>query len=129
MRQWIMDTTLSAYAGLLPIAWVALAVVVFVLVPLAVWSRTRSSAGVGLVIASYVFGATTWFLGAGISFASFGWFGLIVGLMIMGIGVVPIGIIGAYFSLNSGEMALSLLVMGCITFGTRVLGAYCVSDS
>lgn len=129
MRQWIAGTTLSAYAFLLPIAWVALALVVFVLVPLAVWSRTRAAAGIGLFIASYVFGATTWFLGAGVSFASFGWFGLVVGLMIMGIGVVPIGIAGAYFSLNSGEMALSLLVMACITFGTRLLGAYCVGDS
>ena len=129
MRQWVTDTTLSAHSFLLPIAWLALAVVVLVLLPLAAWSRTRASAGVGLFVASYVFGATTWLLGAGISFASFGWFGLVVGLLVMGIGVVPIGIAGAYFSLDSGEIALSLLVMACITFGTRLLSAYCVGDS
>ena len=91
MREWIVEKAIAVYAFLLPFSWIALAIAVLILLPLAIWRKTRPAAGVGLVIVSYVFGATTWFLGAAITFGSFGWFGLILGLFLLGLGVVPLG--------------------------------------
>jgi hypothetical protein len=122
VRDWVVQTSVSIYTVLLPIAWIVLAIAVLVLIPLAVWPRTRAAAAVGLFISSYVFGATTWFLGAAITFGSFGWFGLIVGLFFLGLGVVPLGIIGAYFKLDLGGLAVSLFVMLFITFAARFGG-------
>jgi hypothetical protein len=101
MREWIVQTTLNIYQLLVPISSLAFAIAVIVFLPLAAWRKTRGAAGAGLMVASYVVGATTWFLGAAVTFGSFGWIGLILGLFIVGIGVVPFAIIGAFFSLQS----------------------------
>jgi hypothetical protein len=86
-----------------------------------------SSYGAGLLVASYLFGATTWFLGAAVTFGSFGWIGLIFGLFIMGVGVVPLGIIGAFFKLGVTELGVSLCVMLVITLASRFAGVACVA--
>ncbi len=129
MREWITETTLHLYSILLPISQWAFIISIVLLLPMAIFQRTRSLAGSLLFALSYLFGITTWLLGAGISFASFGWWGLILGLIIFGIGVVPIGIIGAYFELGITGIAVSLIFMSVITYGTRLLGAYFVDKS
>jgi hypothetical protein len=127
MRDWIVETAISIYTFLLPFAWLALAIAVFVLLPLAAWRKTRRAAGIGLFAVSYVFGATTWFLGAAVTFGSFGWIGLIIGLLIVGIGVVPLGIVGAFFKLGINDLAVSLCVMLVISLMARFAGAACVA--
>jgi hypothetical protein len=123
MREWIIQNTIATYIFLLPLSFIALAIAVLILLPLAIWRKTRPAAGIGFFVVSYVFGATTWFLGATVTFGSFGWIGLIFGLFILGIGVVPLGIIGAFFSLGISELGWSLCVMLVITLAARVAGA------
>jgi hypothetical protein len=127
MRDWILETAINVYTFLLPFAWLALAVAVIVLLPLAAWRKTRHAAGVGLLVVSYIFGATTWFLGTAVSFVSFGWIGLIIGLFIFGIGVVPLGIAGAFLKLGINDLGLSLCVMLVITLVARFGGAACAA--
>lgn len=129
MRQWIMEFTLSAYRFLLPMAWVVFGISIVVLLPLCAWRKTRSSAAGWLLASSYVIGLTTWFLGAGITFASFGWFGLVIGLLVLGVGVVPLGIMGAFFKLDANGLATSMLVMLIVTFGMRFAAAYFTEKS
>jgi hypothetical protein len=127
MREWIVETAISIDTFLLPFSWIALAIAVLVFLPLAAWRKTRGAAGLGLFVVSYIFGATTWFLGAAVTFGSFGWLGLIIGLCIVGIGVVPLGIIGAFFKLGISELGVSLCVMLVITLAARLAGAACVA--
>src|SRR6266852_4401757 len=104
MREWIFETAINIYTFLLPFSSVAFAIAIVVLLPLAAWRKTRGAAGAGLLIVSYIFGATTWFLGAAVTFGSFRWIGLIIGLFIFGLGVVPLGIIGAFFTLGINDL-------------------------
>ena len=129
MREWIMETALKAYTFTLPLYSIALAVAIFVLIPLALWRKTRGAASVGLMVTSYIFGLTTWLLGATITFASFGWLGLIIGLLVFGVGVVPLAIIGAIFKLDNGGMAMVLFVMAAVTYGARFVGAYAAAKA
>lgn len=129
MREWIVETAISIYTFLLPFASLALAIAVLVLLPLAAWRKTRGAAGVGLFAVSYILGATTWFLGAAVTFGAFGWIGLIVGLFIFGIGVVPLGILGAFFKLGINDLGASLCVMLVITFSARFAGVACASSA
>lgn len=122
MRIWVIETTIKAYTFLLPIFWIALAVVVFVLLPFGIWKKTRSLAAFGLIVSSYIFGVTTWFFGTAITFLSFGWLGLFIGLIVIGVGVIPLGIAGSFFKLGMHDMGLSLTVMLLITLGTRWAG-------
>jgi hypothetical protein len=123
MREWIAGTTLNLYSFLLPWSQWAFLIGVVLLLPLALFKRTRGFAGTILFALSYLFGITTWLLGAGISFVSYGWLGLIIGLVVLGVGVVPVGIVGAFFKLDQTEIALTLVVMTVITYGTRILAA------
>ena len=129
MREWVMEIAVKAYTFTLPFYEFALAVAIFVLLPLAFWRKTRGAAGIGLLVTSYVFGLTTWLLGAAVTFGSFGWFGLIVGLLVLGVGVVPLGIIGAIFKLDNGGLAMVLFVMVIVTLGARFGGAYAASKT
>ena len=129
MREWIVEKAITIYTFLLPFSWLAFAIAVVILLPLAIWRKTRPTAGAGLLVVSYVFGATTWFLGAAVTFGSFGWFGLILGLFILGLGVVPLGIIGAFFSLGINGLGWSLCVMLVITLMARFAGAALADQS
>jgi len=127
MRESIMEFAIKVYSVLLPISWIAIALIVFVLLPMCFFKRSRGFAGLGMIVASYIFGVTTWFLGAAITFGAYGWFGLIIGLLLFGIGVVPLAIIGAIFKLQTGIIAVWLIVMAVITIGTRIAGHSLVS--
>jgi hypothetical protein len=127
MRDWIVETAINIYAFLLPFSSIAFAIALVVLLPLAAWRKTRGAAGAGLCVVSYIFGATTWFLGAALTFGSFGWIGLIIGFVIFGMGVVPLGIIGAFWTLGISEIPVSLCVMLVITLAARFAGAACVT--
>lgn len=104
MRIWVIETTIQVYTFLLPVFWIALAVVVFVLLPFGIWKKTRSLAAFGLIVSSYIFGVTTWFFGTAITFLSFGWLGLFIGLIVIGVGVIPLGIAGSFFKLGMHDM-------------------------
>lgn len=89
---------------------------------LSIFRRTRPWTGAILIGFSFLLGAATWFYGAAVSFASFGWIGLLLGLVVAGVGVVPLGIIGG-FMVDSG-VALGLIAMLVGTFACRMIGVW-----
>lgn len=129
MREWVLEVAVKAYTFTLPFYEFALAVAIFVLLPLAIWRKTRGVAGVGLLAMSYIFGLTTWLLSAAVTFGSFRWFGLIIGFLVLGVGVVPLAIISAIFKLDNGGLAMVLFVMVLVTFGARFGGIYAASKN
>ncbi len=129
MRETIVMLALKAYTVVLPISWVALAIVVLALLPMSLFRSTRGYAGVGMVLASHLFGLTTWLLGAAITFGTFGWLGLLIGLLIFGIGVVPLSMISAVFKLHHGLFAFWLLGMTATTLATRYCGRRLVKEA
>lgn len=128
MNQAISDFCIKIYSFLLPISWLAVVVVIVVLLPLAIFKKTRGASGIGIFFASYLFGATTWFLGATITFVTWGWIGLLIGLVIAGVGVVPIGILAAFISLKEPTLGFSIIAMAAITFGSRIGGAALIDN-
>ena len=120
MSEWIARTALDWYASWLPVALLALGLSVFVLAPLSITRRANSWATGGMIFASYVIGFTTWLLGAGLTFSTFGWPGLLIGLVLAGVGVVPIGAFGAYFKLDLAGLAISILLMAVVAYGLRI---------
>ena len=122
MNEAIAAFCVKAYTLLLPISWIGVAIVILALLPIALFKATRPTAGTGIYISSYLFGLTTWFLGATVTFVTWGWVGLIIGLIIAGVGVVPIGILAAFISLKQPALGFSLIVMVVIVFATRMGG-------
>ncbi len=94
---------------------------------LSIFRRTRPWTGAFLVFFSYLLGAATWFYGAAVSFAAFGWIGLFLGLVMAGIGVVPLGIVGGF--MEEPAVAWGLILMLVATFAFRGVGAWLVESS
>lgn len=108
----------------LPVAVeVATLLSIFVFAPLGIWRRTRPFAGWALVVASYVLGAILWIYGAALTFSYWGWVGLVVGLLVFGVGVVPMGLLAtALHSEWAWFFQLSVLLVSVFTI--RLLGAW-----
>jgi len=122
MTEAIIELSIKAYTMLLPLAWIGIFVTVLILLPMSLFKRTRESAGKGMYYVSWLLAATTWFLGCAVTFASWGWIALIIGLLLGGVGVVPIAILAAFISLEIYSLGFSLITMVILVFATRVGG-------
>jgi hypothetical protein len=94
---------------------------IVILLPLALIPPTRPWAGLGFFISSYVFGLTGWFMGLLLTWILWGGLAVVIGLLIMGIGVVPIGMLATLFNGMWAELGLLTLAV-ILTFGLRILG-------
>jgi hypothetical protein len=99
--------------------WSSLLIVFFILGSLI--PPTRFIAAIGFVIASLVFGVMVWCCGLGVTYETWGIGGVIIGLVIAGIGIVPVGMLAVL--LHSEWQALMVFVILIVlTFGLRALG-------
>lgn len=110
--QWLMD-----------LGWWVLAIDLFILLPFGLFRKTGMFGGLAMYYSSFVFGLTLWFLGLLLTYFAWGFLGVIIGLVIFGVGVVPVAMLamllhGEFFSL------LVLVVLTVLTFGSRALGIY-----
>ncbi|MDP9064861.1 MAG: hypothetical protein M3O06_03225 [Pseudomonadota bacterium] len=127
MREWLAHSSVAIYFFLIPFAWFGLAGVVLILLPLSFWTPTRTAAGLGMFFASVLFGAATLCLSAAITYSTFGWLGLLIGIFLLGFGVIPLGIYAAFFRMDVPGLGLALLVMLAITFIASFCGVYFVA--
>lgn len=89
---------------------------------LTVSRRLRPFVGLVLFISSYIFGMSVWIYGLAVTLSLWGVLALIIGLVLGGVGVVPIGMLAAIFH---GEWGIffTLLITLVLTYGTRLAGA------
>jgi hypothetical protein len=93
-----------------------------VLLPLAIFRRTRPWAGLALYISSFVFGLTSWFVSLLQTYELWGLVSTILGLLFWGLGVVPMGFLATLFKGMWPELFWMTFYI-VMTFGTRYLGA------
>lgn len=102
---------------------IALGVCIVILGPLALIRYTRPWAGMGYFISSYVFGLTGWFMGLLLTWMLWGGFAVIVGLVFLGVGVIPIAMLATLFKGMWAELGLLILSV-VLTYGLRILGMH-----
>lgn len=102
------------------------AILIIVLTPLAFFKRTREWSATGIYFFSYVFGLTLWFYSALISYVLWGFLALIIGLVILGIGVLPVASLASIFN---GEWSIlgNIVYLAVLTYGCRVLAIFIAS--
>jgi hypothetical protein len=106
---------------------VALVICNLVLFPLSAFKRTRPWAGLGYYYSSYVFGTLLFAYSCIVAYGYWGFFGLFVGLIIAGIGVVPVAYVATILH-RDWPILGNLLVGTAATFGLRAFGIYLVSE-
>jgi hypothetical protein len=108
---------------LINLTWIAFAINLVILLPLALFRKTGMFGGIAMYFSSFLFGLTLWFLGLLLTYFTWGFFGVFVGLMLGGIGVVPVAMLAML--LNGEFFVLFILVLlTVLTFGSRFLGIY-----
>lgn len=115
-----------ALQWLIDFSWIVFAINLFILFPLGLFRKTGIVGGMGMYISSYVFGLTLWFLGLLLTYFTWGFFGIFIGLVLGGVGVVPVAMLAM---LINGELftLLVLVILIVLTFGSRSLGIYLAS--
>src|SRR5437899_12500974 len=93
----------------------------FVLLPNAVFSSTPRFAGSGMMIVSYVFGATLWVWSLLLTYTPWRGFWLFIGLFMAGVGVVSLSSIATVFTAMWAGLG-ELFVLIALTFGVRGWG-------
>jgi hypothetical protein len=96
------------------------------ILPLAIFKRIRPIVGGVVLASSYVFGIVLWLFSAMVTYAFWGSLGLVIGLFLMGIGVVPTALLAAL--LNSSWILVMSIIGECLCiWGTRALGVFLVA--
>jgi len=98
--------------------WVLLPVVFVILIPLSFIKPLKVMTGNLIFASSYFFGLIAWVFGFVSTYYTWGTTALIIGLLLGGIVVVPIGFLAAL--INGELLALLMIFLGVIvTYGTR----------
>lgn len=108
---------------LIVIGWFAVAIDVFILLPLSIFRRIRGFTGGAIIISSFFFGAVTWLLGFILTYALWGVGAVVIGILLFGGAVVPFAMLATIFE-GMWEPFFTIVVMLILTFGSRVLGAF-----
>jgi hypothetical protein len=93
------------------------------LLPLTFFKRTRQFAGMGFIIISYIFGLSAWFTGFVLTLVIWGWLPIILGLLFLGIGVVPIALLATLIKGIWIEF-IPLLITVILIYLFRLFGFY-----
>jgi hypothetical protein len=104
-------------------SYYAFGICLFVLSPLCIFRKTRPWAGVGFVYASFVFGMLLFAYSCLFVLDVWGTLGLVIGLFMAGVGVVPVALLAALLHAQ-WSIFFELLFGVFLTFGTRILGAW-----
>lgn len=110
---WVLKWTFPAFAITLLISLVLLA-------PLSIIPPTRGFSAVGFMIASLAFGVILWLWGMAYTYSVWGLFGVIVGLVLLGVGVVPVAMFAALVHGDWGNLGM-FVVTAVVTIGFRGL--------
>ena len=86
---------------------------------LAIFQRTRAFAGGCFIASSFIFGFTS----AAITYVSWGIFALLAGLLVIGIGVLPMALIIICWH-GDWSWLISILLMITFTYGFRLIGLW-----
>lgn len=112
------------------INWLAgvLFVINIVALLVAIIPKARGAAGLIIFISSFVYGLGTWIFGLAATLALWGWIAVIIGVLLGGVGVVPIGMLAAIFN---GEWGIfwTLLISLLLTYVARIIGNMLVSSA
>jgi len=99
---------------------VTLGVCILILAPMCAFRASRIAACFGFLAASFVFGFSAWVWGFLVTYTLWGVLGVILGVFLGGIGVVPVAILAAAIH-GLWAVVVNLIILAGLTYGSRAL--------
>lgn len=107
---------------------IAFSLCVTILPIFAIFRASRGAAGYGYVVASFIFGASLWLVCAGEVYQAWGTVALAIGILIIGVGVLPMAFVALALA-GQWWLAAELVAIGALTIGSRMVGMWLVDRS
>lgn len=85
--------------------------------------RYRRTAGKIMYLSSYVFGVECWVASLGVCYALGGWTLILIGILLLGVGTVPLAILSALFTAHWVIMGKTIAIL-ILAVWSRELGRY-----
>jgi hypothetical protein len=115
---WASDHLLG---WLIVIGFTVVVLDIVILLPLSLVRRLRPHTAGLIYLSSYLFGLVTWLYAFIVTYALWGGFAVVIGLMFFGVGVVFMAILASLFK-AMWEPFFTVLVFAVITYGSRLAG-------
>jgi len=101
---------------------------VIIFLPASFFKKARRFSGLTITYSSYLFGLQLWLSGLMITLGTWGIWAVIIGVLMLGVGVIPIAFIATLFR-GMWRPFIELLLSVVLIFGCRALGAYILHRS
>ncbi len=98
-------------------------ILLFAIIP-----RARGVIGNIIVFSSFIYGLSAWIYGLAVTLAIWGWLGVIIGVFLGGVGVVPVGILASILS-GHWDLLWPLLINVATYFGAIIVGGMLVGSA
>jgi hypothetical protein len=115
---WLGEKALPYFMWL---ARITFGVVVIIILPMSAFRRTQRFAARGLISASSIFGITLWVWGLVLTYNLWGGGAVLLGLLLLGIGVVPMAMLATLLAALWSTFG-QLLLLAVLTYGTQHFG-------
>ncbi|PZR76300.1 MAG: hypothetical protein DLM73_03045 [Chthoniobacterales bacterium] len=122
---WLAD---KVYPILIVLFVLALAVTVVVLLPLAIFRKTRGFAAAGIYVTSYVYGLTVWVWSLLLTYTLWGGFGVVIGILMGGVGIVPLSVVACLFK-GLFSIAFQVVLLAAFVFGVRAFALFLAASA
>lgn len=99
-----------------------------IVLPLSIFKACRGFASIAALIVSYIFGATAWMWGLLLTLDLWGWWAVIVGLFMGGVGVVPIAMLATLLK-GMWSVLGQLVFVTVLIFGVRAYAFWIAPDA
>jgi hypothetical protein len=116
------------YPWISNIALLVFIIDLIIVIPISFFRKAKRFSGITIFYSSYVFGLQLWLSGLMLTLQIWGIWAAIIGILLLGVGVVPIAMVATIFNGMWSEF-IQLLSSIIIVFGSRILGNYLVEKS
>lgn len=113
----------KAYPYIIWLVFGTAGICLFIFAPLSLLRSTRGASGTGFYVASFVFGFSLWVWSLLLVANIWGTYGVVIGLMLAGLGIVPLAFIAVLFHGLWSVLGQLTLVLA-FTIGVRVFGLW-----
>ncbi|MDQ3089792.1 MAG: hypothetical protein M3Q24_01390 [bacterium] len=96
------------------------------LILLSVIPKIRIYTGAGIVYGTYLWGALFWLTSLYVTYTFWGFWGILIGIFLMGVGIFATAILALLFN-GEGGTALIMLVSLIIIYAIRILGGWIIT--
>ena len=106
---------------LIVLGWIVVAIDILIFLPLSLFKGLRGFTGTAIFISSFLFGLVTWLLGFILTYAIWGLWAVIAGVLFFGGAVVPFALLATLFN-GMWEPFFTVIILVALTFGARFIG-------